>query len=82
MGVDVLFKGESCLLRLQTSLVRDSLKVLVFLFGRGSHSPTQLLHGLGKRNCSLLEFSYQSSFFFTDHASIIAVGAHDDRRNH
>ena len=36
MGVDVLLKGESCLLRFQTSLVRDFLKVLVFLFRRGS----------------------------------------------
>lgn len=69
MGVDVLLKGEFRLLRFQTSLVRDLLKALVLLFRRGSHSPTQLLHGLGKRNCSLLEFSYQSSFFFTDHAS-------------
>jgi hypothetical protein len=58
MGVDVLLKGESCLLRFQTSLVRDSLKVLVFLFRRGSHSPTQLLHGFGERSCSLLIFSY------------------------
>ena len=58
MGVDVLLKRESCFLRFQTSLVRDSLKVLVLLFRRGSHSPTQLLHGLGERNCSLLIFSY------------------------
>jgi hypothetical protein len=40
MGVDVLLKGESCLLRFQASLVRDLLKVLVFLFRRGSHSST------------------------------------------
>jgi hypothetical protein len=58
MGVDVLLKGESCLLRFETSPVRDSLKVLVFLFRRGSHSPTQLLHGLGERSCRLLKFSY------------------------
>jgi hypothetical protein len=54
MGVDVLLKGESCLLRFQTSLVRDLLKVLVFLFRRGSHSPTQLLHGLGERSVASL----------------------------
>jgi hypothetical protein len=58
MGVGVLLKGESCLLRFQTSLVRDLLKVLVFLFRRGSHSPTQLLQGLGERSCSVLVFSY------------------------
>ena len=58
MGVDVSLKGESCLLRFQTGLVRDSLKVPVFLFRGGSHSPAQLLHGLGERNCSLLIFSY------------------------
>jgi hypothetical protein len=45
MGIDLLLKGESCLLRFQTSVVCDSLKVLVFLFRRGSHSLTQLLHG-------------------------------------
>jgi hypothetical protein len=58
MGVDVLLKGESCLLRFQTSLGRDFPKVQVFLFRRGSHSPTQLLQGLGERSCSVLVFSY------------------------
>ena len=58
MGVDVLLKGESCLLRFQTSLGRDLLKVLVFVFRRGSHSPMQLLHGFGERSCRLLKFSY------------------------
>ena len=57
MGADVLLKGEFCLLRFQTSLVRDLLKALVLLLRRGSHSPTQLLHGLGERSCSLLIFS-------------------------
>jgi hypothetical protein len=74
MGADVFLKGEFCLLRFQTSLVRDSLKALVLRFRRGSHSPTQLLHGLGECNCSLLIFSHQSVAFFTDHASIIALG--------
>ena len=58
MDADVLLKGEFCLLRFQTSLVRDSLKALVLLFRRGAHSPTELLHGLGERNCCLLIFSY------------------------
>jgi hypothetical protein len=74
VGSGVLLKGEFCLFRFEASLVRNLLKALVLLFRRGSHSPTQLLHGLGERNCSLLIFSYSSGFFFTDHASTIALG--------
>jgi hypothetical protein len=58
VGSDVLLKGEFCLFRFEASLVRNLLKALVLLFRRGSHSPTQLLHGLGERSCSLLIFSY------------------------
>jgi hypothetical protein len=58
VGSDVLLKGEFCLFRFEASLVRNLLKALVLLLRRGSHSPTQLLHGLGERSCSLLIFSY------------------------
>jgi hypothetical protein len=58
VGSDVLLKGVFCLFRFQTSLIRNLLKALVLLFRRRSHSPTQLLHGLGERSCSLLIFSY------------------------